>query len=144
MKVDEIDKDRTRLLNVMTDSMYAVSYLLTHLITSGNVFKEALLDWQRETIYPKFLLEFDFSPDMLKSYCSDCHFKHARPINCKMDFNRSEIQLELLVQKTDSDLSIIQADPFDMIIRTQHNKTCRARYTGPQHLIIDNKRNLIQ
>ncbi len=95
------------------------------------IFEEATRQWKLEKVYAPLLDYFHFALPCRDDYL----IRLATASKCPLACDRKSLYPEFTVPVINQTMQLMEADAFDLVFQNK-NKTCRVKYTGPQHVII--------
>jgi len=117
---------------------YLVSYLVSRLMIGRSIILEQKLLWKKGLMDNTFLqfLNITLPCD------EECPVDYGEPRSCHLNKEKRQLQIEFVVPTVNKNLTILEADPFDLMVR-ENGKTCRIVYDGPKNAMLSNQEDCL-
>jgi hypothetical protein len=111
---------------------FTLSYITTRLMLGKQILKEATRAWLERKVHMGLMDYFNITLP-----CEDkaCPLHLATGRSCSFSNNYKDLFMQLDVPKINTDVDLVEADPFNIMIQTW-NQTCSVAYTGPKNAIL--------
>jgi type II secretory pathway pseudopilin PulG len=133
-----IEDDLTNVKKFQPSTTWAISYLTSRLMDGNFILKETTRKWLEHKLHAPF---FDYLNFTLPCGTS-CPLQFAVAKKCSLTHDKSRLYLDFSVPRVDSDLQLLEADPFDLMVQ-RDNETCSIVYSGPKNVIMSKTKDCV-
>jgi hypothetical protein len=126
------ERDYNEFKDKAPTTQFVFSSIISGLTMGSIILKGATRDWKKGTVSP---LLMDYLNITLPCGEKDCPLDLATAQRCSFTSDMRSVNMELYVPKINSKMHLVEADPFDIMLRTW-NQTCRIVYNGPTTAVL--------
>ncbi|OXA44959.1 Copia protein [Folsomia candida] len=114
---------------------YAISYLTSRFILARHVIKESTRKWKQGNLNSGLM---DFL-NLTLPCGEDCPYSLAKTKKCFFHQDLKDIYMQFDSPVINHKLKILEADPFDIMMKPDANHTCKVKYIGPTNIIVSDE-----